>query len=570
MANARPHVRHLPRYTEIGAALIKYNFGDIVARTGLRDRIDLKLEPDADAGDTAPAAEDADGEASAAENFRLMLEALGPAWIKLGQLLSTRPDIVPPQFVTELAQLQDQVPPAEWEDVKAVLEAELEAPAGTVFEWLDPEPLGSASLAQVHAGRLHDGTEVAVKIQRPDIQEIVETDLEIMHDLAQMMQQRTELGEIHDLPGIAEDFADTLRTEMDYRREASYAERFRRNFEGIDYVHIPAIYWEFVTRRLLVMERLEGIKIDQPEALQAAGYDLSRIAQKATDIAVREILEDGFFHADPHAGNFMILPGEVIGPMDFGQVGFLERRLRMELAQIYLGIVHRDAEEIVSHLTRMGMVDYESDREALHRDVARLLRRYQGLSYEDVRLDAVMEDIMALAYEHHLHFPSDLWLLTKVLIVLDGMARQLDPDFDVWEATEPHVERLQREMLLPRTWMPEIVDSLGDWVYLLRIAPEALGDAMRRLQEGDFEVGIQVRGLESPLDRLDRIADRIAVSILVAAMIIGMALLIPALNREARGDWLQVAFIGIFMAMVGLGLWLAWNIMRSGREGGSR
>jgi ubiquinone biosynthesis protein len=247
------------------------------------------------------------------QRLRMALEELGPTFVKLGQVLSTRPDLLPPAYIAELARLQDTVPPAPWEPVRAQLEAELGAPVEKVFATLDPEPIAAASLAQVHAATLPDGAEVVVKVQRPDIEATINVDLDILADVARLLQTRTPLGELYDLPGIVEEFAATLRAELDFYREGHNADRFRANFADEPYLYIPKVYWDYTTRRVLVMERIRGIKIDDIAALDAAGYDRYRIGLHAARMVIKEVLEDGFFHADPHPGNFFVMPGEVIG-----------------------------------------------------------------------------------------------------------------------------------------------------------------------------------------------------------------------------------------------------------------
>ncbi|HEC23051.1 MAG TPA: AarF/ABC1/UbiB kinase family protein [Chloroflexi bacterium] len=553
-------VRHLGRYREIAQVLIKHGFGDLVNRLGLPERLSLPRR----------GMQEKPSPLDTSTRIRLALEELGPTFVKLGQVLSTRPDLLPPSFIAELRKLQDEVPPVPWDEIRAQIERELDGPLESVFAEVEEKPLAAASLAQVHAARLLDGSEVVIKIQRPGIRSVIEIDLEIMFDLANLLQAHTPLGELYDLPAIAEEFAYTLQTELDYRHEARHAERFRRNFAGEPSLHIPRIYWDTLTRRMLVMERLHGVKIDDREALIAAGYDPHRVALKAVRIIIKEVLEDGFFHADPHPGNFVVMEGEVIGAMDFGMVGWLEPRQRIELAQLYIAAVRLDVDRVVDYLVQLGVTPYTVDRAGLHRDISRLLRKYQGIPVKDIRFQEVMDEVMTIAFRYHLHLPADLWLLSKTLVMMEGVAHRLDPDFDIFAVSEPHVRRLAWELLLPRTWGPELLKTAGAWATLLGAAPESSLAILRRLEKGELEVVLRHRGLEQALVQLDRITDRLVVSILVAALIVGIALLIPALSLNERGGWVLVMFVIAFAAASFLGFWLLLSILRAGIGRGPR
>ncbi|MBC7252052.1 MAG: hypothetical protein H5T62_17460, partial [Anaerolineae bacterium] len=290
------HYRHLRRYREIIYVLVKYGFGELVDQLDLASYLPLSRRWGRREVAEKP-------HLTTPERVRLAIEELGPTFIKLGQIMSTRPDLIPPPYLAELEKLQDTVPPAPWQVVKGELEGELGAPLEQVFVSFETMPVAAASLAQVYCATLPGGEEVVVKVQRPNIERVIETDLEIFFDLARLLQERTPLGELYDLPEIAEDFAFTLRAEMDYRREGYNAERFRRNFAHEPYLYIPRVYWDYTTRRVIVFERIRGIKIDDVQALDAAGLDRHQIALNCARMIVKEILEDGFFHADPHPGN---------------------------------------------------------------------------------------------------------------------------------------------------------------------------------------------------------------------------------------------------------------------------
>lgn len=547
-------VRHLRRFQQIAQILARHGFGELLDLLGAAPVFPLArifrrrpfLGPP--------------------QRLRIVLEELGPTFVKLGQVLSTRPDLLPPAYIAELVKLQDAVPPAPWESVRAQIEAELGAPIKGIFATLDPDPLAAASLAQVHAATLPDGTEVVVKVQRPDIEATINVDLDILADAARLLQERTFLGELYDLPGIVEEFAATLRAELDFYREGHNADRFRANFANEPYLYIPKVYWEYTTRRVLVLERIHGIKIDDIAALDAAGYDRYRIGLHAARTVIKEVLEDGFFHADPHPGNFFVMPGEVIGAMDFGMVGYLSRHTRTDLVRLYIAVVQLDEEAVVDQVVRMGVVGGAVDRMGLQHDIGRLLRKYAGLPLKAIRARDIIWEAMPIAFRHRLRLPSELWLLGRMLGMMEGVGLKLVPDFDMFAVSRPYVQRFMRGMVSPRAWMPSLIRGVGDWAQLLDMLPRTGIQLLTQVERGELEVRLRHQELGRALVYLDRLANRLALSILLAALIVGLALLVPAFHLAERGG-LATALVVLGFALASLvGLWLVISILRSGRR----
>lgn len=547
-------MRHLRRFQQIARILAHHGFGELLDLLGA-----APVFPLARALRRRPVL-------GPPQRLRMALEELGPTFVKLGQVLSTRPDLLPPSYIAELSRLQDTVPPAPWDAVRAQIEAELGAPPEEIFATLDPEPLAAASLAQVHAATLPDGSEVVVKVQRPNIEATVSVDLDILADGARLLQARTPLGELYDLPGIVEEFAATLRAELDFYREGHNADRFRANFADEPYLYIPKVYWEYTTRRVLVMERIRGIKIDDIAALDAAGYDRYRIGLHAARMVIKEVLEDGFFHADPHPGNFFVMPGEVIGAMDFGMVGYLSRRTRTHLVRLYIAAVQLDEEAVVDQLVRMGVVSELVDRMGLQYDIGRLLRKYAGLPLKAIRAQDVVEEAMPIAFRHRLRLPSELWLLGKTLAMMEGVGLKLVPDFDMFAVSRPYVQRFMREMASPRAWMPSLIRGMADWAQLLDMLPRTGMQLLARAERGELEVSLRHQELGKALAYLDRLANRLALSILLAALIVGLALLVPAFHLAERGGVITALVVLGFALASMVGLWLVVSILRSGRR----
>ncbi len=551
--------RHLNRYRQIAEILIGHGYGAVVTQLGLAHRLDLPRR----LFRRRAAARD---EITPAEHVRLALEELGPTFIKLGQILSTRPDLLPPAYLAELARLQDQVPPMPWEAVQATIKAELGAPVEELFTSFDPISLAAASLAQVHVATLSGGQEVVVKVQRPNIERTINLDLDILYDLARLAQDRTPLGNTYDLVGLAEEFSLALRAELDYRREGRNADRFRANFARETHLYVPQVNWDYTTRRVLVQERIQGIKIDDIEALEAAGYDRHQLALHSARFIIKEVLEDGFFHADPHPGNLIVMPGEVIGLMDFGTVGYLSRQDRVGLVRLFIVAVQLDTAGIVDQLIRMGVADYRPDRDALQRDIRRLLVKYHGQALADVSAPELLEEIRPIVYRHKLRLPSDLWLLAKTLVIMEGVGKRLEPEFDIFAVAESHMRRLLLRMWLPTEWGPAVLNTATNWSDLLINLPRQSNRILGQLEQGDLELKIHLPELNPAVNRLDRIATRIILAVLLAALIVALAMLIPTLNLAWPWGLITWVVVISFIVMSFLGMWLIFSILRSGGE----
>ncbi|MEJ5310215.1 MAG: AarF/ABC1/UbiB kinase family protein [Anaerolineae bacterium] len=523
---SRP-IRHLRRYRHILTVFTRHGFGFALSHLPteplwLRDLYPFPIQEPA----SLPA------------HFRQALEELGPAFVKLGQMLSTRPDVLPPDYITELAKLQDNVPPVPWEEIRQVIEAELGQPPEKVFGEIDPHPLAAASLAQVHAAKLATRQKVVIKVQRPNILPTIQTDLEIIHDIAEYAEHHTPLGRVYRLVEIVEDFSDTLHNELNYQSEGRNADRLRENFAHEDCLHIPWVYWEYTTRRILVMEYIEGIKITNIAALDEAGYDRAKIATNAARMIIKEILEDGFFHADPHPGNLIVMENEVIGAMDFGMVGYLSDSDRATLIRLYNVAVRMDAKGVTDGLIHIGAAPPDVNRRALSQDIERLLRYYNGLALKDVHVDELMDAVMPLAFTHRLHLPTNFWQLGKTLAMMEGIGYKLAPDFDIFAFSAPYAAKLMLKSALPNRHLLDTLIRRGlVWSDLLEELPHIGMLLLNRIEKRE---PLKLALDHSNLELLDRMATRLSLSLIVAAMIIGLAGLIPATTNT---PWLVQAIV---------------------------
>jgi len=550
-------IRHLQRYSEIVAIFARHGFGFLFHRPESNRRRWFRASWRASQQITRPPDD------ALAVHFRTALEELGPTFIKFGQILSTRADLLPPSFISELSKLVDSVSPEPWDLIRSVLTRELGKPPETLFASIDPSPMASASLSQVHAGVLPDGREVVIKVQRPNIASVIDTDLEIMASLAGSAQS-TSLGNIYDFNGIADDFSFTLRNELDYQREGRNADRLRESFAGQEkLLYIPKVYWELSTQRVLVMERINGIKISDIPALDAAGYDRHKVALNSASATVKQVMEDGFFHADPHAGNYLIMPGEAIGLVDFGKVGYLRDKDRMDLIRLYIAAIEMDVDGLIDQLMRIGAVREDVDRNKLASDLGRFLNKYNGVPIKYIRARELIDEITTVTFRHHLRLPSTWWLVGQTIVMLEGIGLQLDPDFDVFKAAEPHVQTLMKNLFVPNgSWARTVLMDASNWGEVLHRLPRVGNRMLERLERNE-PFRMEINDTDKILTKLDKLVTRLSLSLLVAAFVVGLPLLIPLTTPDSLPRWLLL--LGM-IPIVGAGIWLGLSLLNTSKK----
>jgi ubiquinone biosynthesis protein len=483
----------------------------------------------------------------APRKLRIALEELGPTFVKLGQMLSTRGDLLSPRYRAELAKLQDAAPAVPTEVIQRTIEQEL---GPNAFAWLDLQPLASASIGQAHAATLHDGTEVVVKIRRPGAREQIEQDLAILERRAGQASRHLHVLAQVDWVELAEEFARILRAELDYELEGRNAERFAASFADDRQVQIPRVYWETTTADVITLERMRGIKVTDLDALDEAGVDRRALARLATRVMAKMVFDDGFFHGDPHPGNFFVQPDGRIAIIDFGMVGALDDRLRQQLAELLAGIVRENPDRAAAALIALGASTDRVDQRALGQDLSTLLRRYSGHGVGEIPLGQAIADLMEITRRHRLRLPRDLALLTKALIMEEGLAATLDPGFQIGQALAPFAQRHLLAQLSPTALLRRL-ERLG------LDASEFPGQLHRILNDG-IEVHVRTTDLEPLVARLERLGNRIAVSVLAAAAINSLAELAAA-DRVRPGAWRNSPLAARAAAVAALGGYAAWR-----------
>ncbi len=537
--------RHLARWREILAVLSKYGLADWIGRLGPEFAKDLL--------------KDREGMAIARHTWptriRLALTELGPTFIKLGQLLSTRPDLVGTELSAALQHLQDNVPSDSMEQVRGMVERDLKRPIEECFAEFEERPLASASIGQVHRARLKSGERVVVKVQHPDVPRKFQVDLEIFVGLAQWAEMVPELAQYRPL-AIATEFQRMLRRELDFARELRNMQEFGRHFAKDPSVRIPRPYPEFSGPRVLTMEMLEGIKLVETERLVQAGVDMNEIARRGANMYLKMIFSHGFFHADPHPGNLLVLEGGVIGLLDYGMVGRIDERLLEDVEELFLGVTSLDAEHLTAVVTRVGAVPVELDRSALAVDLADYLAHYGSQSLDTLDLSASLNELLDLIYRYRISLPAKLAMLLKLLVTLEGTSKLLSPKLSLLELMKPYRKQMLLRRFSPARQMRKMRRISWEMRHLLDILPRGLTEIIEQVQTGKFDVHLDHRGLEPSVNRL-------VLGMLASALFVGSSLMVSRQVAPIVYDISVPGAVAMLVAIIlSLRLWRA--ISKSG------
>ena len=550
-------VRDLGRLHAIASVLIRYGFGDMVRRIGMAGALERAgralrwHEPEELARLEPPA------------RVRRALEELGPSFVKLGQILATRVDLFPPEWIAEFGKLQDAAPAIPFADLLPQLTEDLGAPPETLFSRLETQALAAASLAQVHRAWLADGTAIILKVRRPGIRSVVEADLRLLARLAEIAE--TEAPELrrYRLREVVRQFTLSLRRELDFSAEGRSAERIAAHFADHPEIVVPRIHWSLTGERLSVQDYVEGIAGRDLAAVDAAGLDRRLLARRGASAVLKMMLEDGFFHADPHPGNVFYLPDNRIAFIDFGMIGRLSEERRYQLAVLLHGLVSHDAEKVAEVLLDWSS-DAQTDGESLQPEIEAFVDQYHGVPLKQLDLGAMLSDLAAILREHGLALPPDLALLIKAFIALEGLGRQLDPDFDMAGEATPFLERVLIAHVAPGALARRGWRALSDTLALVAGLPQDLRQLLRAARRGKLQVQVEVLPLKQFGDRLDRAASRLAISVVTAALIVGSAIVMTVERAPALPGLPSFGLLGFIAAVIG-GIWVLLSIWRGGK-----
>jgi len=551
-------IRLFRRYREIIEVLIKYGFGEILARMNIAGRLGIgKRRLQEQPGEIIAR--------SFAERIRLALEELGPTFIKLGQVLSTRPFLIPVDLVLELSKLQDEVAPFEFEEVRRIIRKELKADIHDIFLKLDEKPVASASLSQVHAGVLKDGRRVAVKVQRPNVRKVMSQDMEILRDLAGLLERFVPEARRYDPRGQVNELAKVSRRECDFKYEARNMDIFRINFAGVETVKIPEVIWEHTTSRILVCEYIDGIKVSCVDKLRQSGIDPGRISRDGLRVVLKMIFEDRFFHADPHPGNIFITADGRIALLDFGMVGLISESVVSFLMSLLHAIAGWDARRVIKAAADFNLVPETVNHLELETDLTELLYRYQKIPLWQVDMKALSTDAMEVFYRHNIILPGAFMLLLKALITAEEVARMLDPSINMVEEITPFVKKMASPQFRTSALKHELAATASDIRELLTTFPNDVRLITRKMRRGEIEVQFRHRGLEDLTSEIYQSSKRVSLALIIAAILVSASLLnVADLGLNIAG----MPVLSLFGFLLGgaLTAWLIINILRSARN----
>ncbi|QHW34461.1 AarF/ABC1/UbiB kinase family protein [Paenibacillus rhizovicinus] len=555
--NAGKRLRQLQRYRTIATAFARNGLGYVSHEMGITDKLlffrsEEKKELHAK---------------SLGERIRLMLEELGPTFVKLGQIASTRPDLVPADIVAELERLQDNVPAAPFEEIAPIIEEDLGAPVGQLFRSFSEEPLAAASIGQVYRACLHDGTAVAVKVQRPGIQRLIETDMEILADWARLAESTMEWARNYKLREIIDELSHVLRKELDYALEGRNAERFLTQSEPLAHVHVPEVYWDYSSKRVLTMAFVEGIKLSDRVELERAGLDTRMLADRFATTILHQILVTGHYHGDPHPGNVLALQDGSLALLDFGMVGRLNPGMKKQFVSFIIALRNHSSKGVMRAITNMGVIPDDADMEMLGADVDEMREKYYKLPLNRISFGEVVNDLFSLTFRHRIRIPAEMTLLGKALLTMEGVVTALDPEFSVFDVAEPFGKKLFLERIDPRNIVKNWMEDVPEMIDLISDVPLSLKQLSRIIRQGKLRVEVASPQVDALTKQMDRISSRLSFSIVLLSLSILMVGLIigAALNHSKSVFWhVPIIEVGFFVALF-MFVWLIFGMFRSGR-----
>lgn len=544
--------RHIQRYRQIINVISKHGLGHLLDYIGLKNPFHFPGHQ-----------KKLNAYRSTALRVKMVLEELGPTFIKLGQILSTRPDLLPPSYLSQLEKLQERVTPVDFEQIKMIIESELDQPISAVFPEIDPQPVAAASIGQVHSAKLRTGETVVIKVQRPGVKKTIVIDLEILRDIAQFLQSRTEWGRTYNILGLVDEFSRTIRDELDYTIEAGNADRFAKNFQNDPTVRFPKVFWEYSTNQILVLEAVSGHKVN--DVVTNGGFQAQRgiIAQNLVNAIIKQLLNDGFFHADPHPGNILIAPTGTIFFLDFGMVGRLDNWMRERLAFLMLNLLQENVTNVVDILIEIGDIKGDANRKVLRHEIFYLFDKYYHQPLNRIHIGTALHELLSLAWSYHFKFPKELSLIARCLFLLESTVSKLAPECSLLELSRSLGSKLLREQLSWRHLSKTGLTLFQNWLFFSLELPDRLKSIFRSTEKGELKLILEHQYFDSFITRLNLLGNRLSFSLIIAAIIIGSSLIAQQTQLALFGSF-PIAEAGFVVAVL-MGVWLLISIIRSGK-----
>ena len=506
---------HFGRYRDIALVLVKYRLDELIHTLGLQRFLPLRWVPP-----TIPWHKEV---YTKPQRIRMAIEELGTTFVKVGQILSTRSDVLPSDFIQELTKLQDSLAPLPLDMIESIITNELERPIAKLFSSFEPNPLGVASIGQVHGATLNDGTEVVVKIQKPGVKQQVAEDLEILRRLASSAAQHASDWQQYDMVSLVEELSDTLTGELDYLREGHSAEHFAQFFTDDPSIHIPKIFWDYTTPAVITMERIRGTNILDLPALEKAGFDRKELAKRSAELWVKMIFEDTVFHADPHPGNLFVEPNGRLALVDFGMIGLVDDEVRSYLVSAVKGILDRDVDLLQDALTDLGAITPNSSKENLRKDLKHIMGHYP-VSIQNLNLTSSLGELFAVVRRNHIQLPGNTFLLLKTMTMAQGLGQRLDADIDFFALLTPHVNNLLSRRYKPSSILRQLPPTFAEMALLGIGLPNRIARIMKSMERGGLQVRADVSGVERHLEHLERLVNKAIIGIIIAAVILALAI----------------------------------------------
>ncbi|HOT74828.1 MAG TPA: AarF/ABC1/UbiB kinase family protein [Candidatus Wallbacteria bacterium] len=558
--NIKKRYKLFLRYKAIANILIKHGLGFVIEKIGIFRIFNIKTKVFRILSTT----ENPHKMGTLAQRIKSALEELGPTFIKFGQLLSLRPDMLPENLIAELSKLQDEVEPFAFEKVVSIIESEYQRPAGDFFSEITPEPIGSASIAQVHKAILLNGEKVIIKVRRPDIEKTIESDIEILFNFAKMLANRFPEIRLYEPVRMVGEFARHIRREIDFSIEAQNCERFYKNFENDATIHIPKVYQSFTTARLLVLEYMSGVKADRVDELKALGFDLKAIAHNGASAFFKMVLIDGLFHGDPHPGNVFIRYDGTIAFIDFGITGKLTEEHQTRVVNMFLGLMTRDSDKILKNLLVMGVMPDNIDIGLLKYEIDEFIDDYYGRPLKNIELGKVMLQTIKIAVRHKIRVPAEYSLLSKATMEIEAIGRNLDPEFEANKIAGPFIKEITKKLLWPQNFSKFFINFAEDIKEFVTESPRSFNSIIKKVEKGKLAIEFHHIGLEELINKLDSVSSRISVSLIISAIIVASGFIV----MTGRGPMVYgIPTLGLigFVTAGFLGIILIISVFRSGR-----